>query len=144
MTEARALPDDVRDLLAKPNPAVISTLAKDGRPVSVATWYLLDPSTGSGRQADRILVNMDEGRKRLDHLRRDPRVSLTALDAAGWYTHVSVQGRVVEMAEDVDLEGIDRLARHYTGAPYRTRDRKRVNAWIEIDTWHGWGKAARS
>ena len=135
MTNARTLPDDVRDLLAKPNPAVIATLAKDGRPVSVATWYLLD--------GDRILVNMDEGRKRLDHLRRDPRVSLTALDEAGWYTHVSVQGRVVEMADDVDLEGIDRIARHYTGAPYRTRDRKRVNAWIEIDTWHGWGKAAR-
>ena len=135
MTDARTLPDDVRELLAKPNPAVIATLAKDGRPVSVATWYLLD--------GDRILVNMDEGRKRLDHLRRDPRVSLTALDEAGWYTHVSVQGRVVEMADDVDLEGIDRIARHYTGAPYRTRDRKRVNAWIEIDTWHGWGKAAR-
>jgi PPOX class probable F420-dependent enzyme len=135
VTDARTLPDDVRELLAKPNPAVIATLAKDGRPVSVATWYLLD--------GDRILVNMDEGRKRLDHLRRDPRVSLTALDEAGWYTHVSVQGRVVEMADDVDLEGIDRIARHYTGAPYRTRDRKRVNAWIEIDTWHGWGKAAR-
>ena len=143
MTETRTLPDDVRDLLAKPNPAVITTLGKDGRPVSVATWYVLEPSTGLGRHADRILVNMDEGRKRLDHLRRDPRVSLTALDEAGWYTHVSLQGRVVEMADDVDLEGIDRIARHYTGAPYRTRDRKRVNAWIEIDTWHGWGKAAR-
>jgi len=135
LSDTRTLPDDVRDLLAKPNPAVITTLGKDGRPVSVATWYVLD--------GDRVLVNMDEGRKRLDHLRRDPRVSLTALDEAGWYTHVSLQGRVVEMADDVDLEGIDRIARHYTGAPYRTRDRKRVNAWIEIDTWHGWGKAAR-
>lgn len=135
MTDAATLPDDVRTLLAKPNPAVITTLGKDGRPVSVATWYLLD--------GDRILVNMDEGRKRLEHLRRDPRVSLTALDEAGWYTHVSLQGRVVEMADDPGLEGIDRLAKHYTGAPYRTRDRGRVNAWIEIDTWHGWGRAAR-
>ena len=129
------LPDELRDFLAKPNPSVIATLRPDGQPVTVPTWYVLD--------GDRILVNMDEGRKRLDHLRRDPRVSLTALDEAGWYTHVSLQGRVVEMADDVDLEGIDRIARHYTGAPYRTRDRKRVNAWIEIDTWHGWGKAAR-
>ena len=132
MTDARILPDDIRGLLEKPNPAVITTLGKDGRPVSVATWYLLD--------GDRILVNMDEGRKRLEHLRRDPRVSLTALDEAGWYTHVSLQGRVVEMADDDGLEGIDR---HYTGAPYRTRDRRRVNAWIELDTWHGWGAAAR-
>lgn len=125
------LPDDVRALLAKPNPAVITTLRPDGQPVSVATWYLLD--------GDRIHVNMDHGRKRLAYLRNDPRVSLTALDEAGWYTHVSVQGRVVEIADDHDLAGIDRLARHYTGRDYRNRERARVDAWIEIDTFHGWG-----
>jgi PPOX class probable F420-dependent enzyme len=129
------LPDDLRALLAKPNPAVIATLGRDGRPVSVATWYLLD--------GDRILVNMDEGRTRLGHLRRDPRVSLTVLDEAGWYTHVSVQGRVLEMREDPDLADIDRLAVHYTGRPYRNRERGRVSAWVEVDRWHGWGDAAR-
>ena len=129
------LPDDVRALLAKPNPAVITSLRSDGQPVSVATWYLLDD--------DRILVNMDEGRKRLRYLREDPRVSLTALDEAGWYTHVSVQGRITEFREDLDLADIDRLAKHYNGRPYPTRDRARVTAWIEIDTWHGWGAAAR-
>ena len=36
------LPDEVRDLLAKPNPAVITSLRPDGQPVSVATWYLMD------------------------------------------------------------------------------------------------------
>ena len=56
------LPDALRALLAKPNPAVIATVRPDGQPVSVATWYLLD--------GDRVLVNMDEGRKRLEHLRR--------------------------------------------------------------------------
>lgn len=127
------LPDAVRDLLAKPNPAVIATLGAEGQPVSVATWYLLE--------GERILVNMDQGRKRLDHLRRDPRVSLTVLDEAGWYTHVSLQGRVVEMREDPDLADIDRLARHYTGREYRVRDRGRVSAWIEVDRWHGWGAA---
>jgi PPOX class probable F420-dependent enzyme len=127
------LPDHVRDLLAKPNPAVITTLGAKGRPVSVATWYLLD--------GDRVLVNMDVGRKRLDHLRTDPRVSLTALDADGWYTHVSLQGRVVEMRQDPGLEDIDRLARHYTGKEYRNRERGRVSAWIEVERWHGWGAA---
>ena len=127
------LPDDVRDLLAKPNHAVISTVRSDGQPVSVATWYLLD--------GDRVLVNMDEGRKRLEHLRKDPRVSLTVLDEAGWYTHVSLLGRVVEMCDDTALSDIDRLARHYTGRPYANRERGRVSAWIELDTWHGWGAA---
>ena len=89
------LPDALRALLAKPNPAVIATVRPDGQPVSVATWYLLD--------GDRVLVNMDEGRARLDHLRHDPRVSLTALDEDGWYTHVSLVGRVVEMSKDASL-----------------------------------------
>ena len=129
------LPDKVRELLAKPNPAVISTVRADGQPVSVATWYLLD--------GDRILVNMDEGRRRLDHLRRDPRVSLTVLDEASWYTHVSVVGRVVEMREDEGLVDIDRLSKHYNGRPYPNRERGRVSAWIEIDRWHGWGSARR-
>ncbi|NUR05811.1 MAG: PPOX class F420-dependent oxidoreductase [Nocardioidaceae bacterium] len=131
------LPDHLRDLLAKPNPAVIGTVRPDGQPVTVATWYLLD--------GDRVLVNMDEGRARLEHLKNEPRVSLTALDSEGWYKHVSVRGPVVELADDPDLSGIDRLATHYTGKPYANRERGRVNAWIEIESWHAWdgGKALR-
>jgi PPOX class probable F420-dependent enzyme len=94
------LPDDVRELLTKPNPAVIATLREDGQPITVPTWYLLD--------GDRIFVNMDATRKRIEHLRHDPRVSVSVLDEAGWYTHVSMLGRVVEMTDDTDLSGIDR------------------------------------
>jgi PPOX class probable F420-dependent enzyme len=124
-------PVAVAELLARPNPAVITTLRPDGQPVSVATWYLLD--------GERFLVNMDEGRKRLDYLRNDPRVTLTALAADDWYTHVSVQGRVVELRDDTGLADIDRLAMHYTGRVYPNRERKRVSGWIEVDRWHGWG-----
>ena len=130
------LPHHVAALLAKPNPAVIATVRPDGQPVSVATWYLLD--------GGRILVNMDEGRKRLDYLRNDPRVTITALDADDWYTQVSLQGKVVEMCDDPDLSDIDRLSRHYTGHEYRDRGRKRISAWIEVDRWHGWGVADAS
>jgi PPOX class probable F420-dependent enzyme len=127
------LPDRVLELLSQPNPAVITTLRPDGQPVSVATWYLVEDG--------RVLVNMDEGRKRLDHLRNDPRVTLTALKEGDWYTHVSVQGRVVEMHDDAGLVDIDRLSRHYGGDAYPNRERGRVSAWIEIDRWHGWGTA---
>lgn len=130
-----SLPDDARAFLQKPNPAVIATLGGDG-PVSVATWYLLE-------EDGRVLVNMDDGRKRLEHLRRDPRVSLTALDEADWYTHLSIQGRVVEMRPDEGLADIDRLSRHYGGRPYPNRERPRTSAWIEVDRWHGWGRQGR-
>jgi len=118
-------------MLQEPNPAVITSVRSDGQPVSVATWYLMD--------GERVLVNMDAGRKRLDYLRHDPRVSLTMLKEGDWYTHISVQGRVVEMRDDDGLADIDRLAKHYTGHPYRNRANARVSAWIEIDRWHGWG-----
>jgi PPOX class probable F420-dependent enzyme len=124
------LPDDAIGL-PQPNPAVITSNRQDGQPVSVATWYLW--------QDGRVLVNMDEGRKRLEYLRSDPRVSVTVLAAGDWYTHVSLQGRVVEVTPDEGLVDIDRLATHYTGKPYRVRNRRRVSAWIELDRWHGWG-----
>jgi PPOX class probable F420-dependent enzyme len=125
------LPAEAVAMLKKPNPAVIATLRSDGQPVSTATWYLWDDG--------RILVNMDEGRKRLGHMRDDPRVTLTVLDEGDWYTHVSIIGHVAEMRDDKDLNGIDRLSQQYTGKPYPQRDRDRVSAWIEIDGWHGWG-----
>ena len=127
-------PDDVRALLRKPNPAVVATLRSDGQPVSVATWYLLEDD-------DRVLLNMDHSRKRLGHLRADPRVSLTVLDEAGWYTHVSLLGKVLDFRDDEGLADIDRLSRHYTGEQYPTRDSARVSAWMSVDRWHGWGAA---
>ncbi|WP_258341345.1 PPOX class F420-dependent oxidoreductase [Saccharopolyspora gregorii] len=125
------LPDETIALLRKPNPSTITTLRSDGQPVSAATWYLWDDGV--------VLVNMDEGRKRLGHLRRDPRVSLTVLDAADWYTHVTLIGRVTELRDDPGLVDIDRLAQHYLGSPYPDRERSRVTAVVEIDRWHGWG-----
>ncbi|MFI6450387.1 PPOX class F420-dependent oxidoreductase [Streptosporangium amethystogenes] len=126
------LPEEAVAMLKRPNPAVITTLQPDGQPVSTATWYLWDDG--------RILVNMDEGRKRLSHLRDDPRVALTVLEGNNWYTHVSIIGHVAEMHDDKDLTDIDRLAQQYLGKKYPQRDRGRVSAWIEIDRWHGWGE----
>lgn len=128
------LPDDVAALLARPNAAVMATVAADGRPVTVATWYLLE-ADGT------VLLNLDAGRARLKHLRRDPRVSLTALAEGDWYTHVSLQGTVLKITDDEGLVDIDRLSRHYTGHEYPTRDRARVSVLVRVDRWHGWGAA---
>lgn len=125
------LTDDARTMLSKPNPSVISTLRSDGQPVSAATWYLL-------RDAH-IMVNMDVGRKRLEHMRKDPRVSLTVLDEAGWYAHVTLIGRVIDIYDDEGLADADALSQYYRGRPYPQRDRPRVSALIEIDRVHGWG-----
>lgn len=133
---ATPLDDEVRELLIKPNPAVMATLRKDGSPVTVPTWYRLVD--------DRIHLNLDADRVRLQHIRRDPRVALSVIASEDWYTHASIQGRVVEIVADPDLSGIDSLSRHYTGNPYPTRDPARVDAWVEIDHVHVWGQLSQS
>jgi PPOX class probable F420-dependent enzyme len=128
------VPDSVSRFLAEPNPAVIATIAPGGEPHTVATWYLWEDG--------RLFVNMDAGRKRLQHLREDPRVSLTVLGKDDWSAHVTLAGRVASLDPDPDLAGIDRLARHYAGQPFPLRDSLRVSAWIDVDHWHGWAGAA--
>ena len=123
------LPPQLEEFLKQPNPSVIASLRPDGIPHSAATWYLWEDG--------KVLVNMDEGRKRLEYLRRDPRVSITVLGKDEWYRHVTLSGRAT-LEEDTQLEDIDRLCRHYMGGPYSQRDRRRVSAWIEVESWHSW------
>ncbi|SDD13778.1 PPOX class F420-dependent oxidoreductase [Streptomyces prasinopilosus] len=125
------LPPEADALLGRANPCVMATLRSDGTPVSTPTWYVWEDG--------RVLISLDEGRVRLKHLRRDPRVTLTVLADDDWYTHVTLIGRAVELNDDEGLADIDRISRHYTGKPYPDRERARVSAWIEVERWHGWG-----
>ena len=98
----------------------------DGSPHTAATWYLWVDG--------RVLVNVDDGRRRLEHLRQEPRVSLTVLGREDWYHQVTLRGHVAELVPDPQFTDIDRLSEHYTGQAYPQRDR--VRAWIEVTAWH--------
>jgi PPOX class probable F420-dependent enzyme len=124
------VPPEVDGFLAHPHAAVVATLRPDGAPHTAATWY--DWEHG------RVLLNMDASRVRLGYMRRDPRVSLTVVNLAQWYQQVTLLGRIVSIEEDPGLADIDRLARRYTGRPYRDRSRKSVSAWLEPERWYGW------
>lgn len=129
------VPAELDKFLARPNPAVMATVRADGQPVSVPTWYLWE--------GGRVLVNLDEGRKRLEYLRAEPRVALSVMAEGDWYSHVSLTGRVASVEDDPDLADIDRIARHYGMSGYGQRDRRRISVWIEIDGWHVWGELRR-
>ncbi len=124
------VPPDVDEFLAKPNPAVVATVSPDGTPHSAPTWY--DWEDG------RVLLNMDEGRLRLQFLRANPAVALSVLAEDDWYRHVSLLGRVVSIEEDEGLRDIDRLSLKYVGRPYGNRERRRFTAWMEPERWHAW------
>ena len=123
------IPDELQQVLAKPNPSVIGSVTPDGAANTVATWYVWDDG--------RVLVNMDEGRKRLDYLRENPRVSITVLDGDSWYRHITLHGTIA-LEPDEGLKDIDRISEHYLGNAYGQRDRGRVSGWIDIDSWHAW------
>ncbi len=126
------VPTELHAFLRKPNPCVVATVRPDGELHTAATWY---EWTDEGT----VLLNMDASRRRLGHVRRNPRVALTVLDEAGWYSHVSLIGRVREIRRDPDLADIDRLSQRYTGHAYGDRDRERWTAIVEVQRWYSWG-----
>lgn len=124
------IPSEIDAFLREPNPAVLATLRPDGSPDTAATWY--DWADGL------VLLNMAASRRRLEFMRRDPRVSLDVLAREDWYRHVSLRGRIVRIEDDADLADIDRLALRYTGKPFRKRNERRVSAWLRPEAWHAW------
>jgi PPOX class probable F420-dependent enzyme len=124
------LPPDLVAFLAEPNPSVIATIRPDGSPHTAATWYLWVNG--------RVLVNMDEGRRRLEHLRQEPRVSITVLGHEDWYHHVTLRGHVAELMADPQFTDIDACLSTTPDGPTLTRDRGRVSAWIEVTSWNAW------
>ena len=124
------VPPDVSELLEKPYLAVVATVRPDGSPHTTATWY--DWEDG------RVLLNMEDSRRRLTHMRQDPRAALTVLCDGEAYDHVSLLGRIVSIEPDPELRDIDRLALRYTGKPFGTRDRPRFSAWLQPERWHAW------
>jgi PPOX class probable F420-dependent enzyme len=127
---ALPLPPELDELVAQPSPAVVGTVRRDGSPHTAATWY--------DWEGGRVLLNMDESRARLRHMRENPQVSITILVEGGAADQVTLFGRIESIERDEGLRDIDRLARRYTGKPFGTRDRGRVTAWMRPDRWSSW------
>jgi hypothetical protein len=71
---------------------------------------------------------MADTRRRLEHMRSEPRAALTVLSDGDTYDHVSLLGRIVSIEPDPELRDIDRLARRYTGEPFGNRNQSRFSA----------------
>jgi PPOX class probable F420-dependent enzyme len=127
------VPFAVRQFIAQPNLAVVATIMPSGFPHTAATWY--DWEDG------RVLLNMDESRRRLEYMRLNPRVALTAMEEDAWHKQVSLMGEVVSIEPDADMRDIDRLSVRYTGEPFARRDQRRWSAWVEVNRWYGWNGA---
>ena len=125
------LPAHVVDLLLRPNPAVVATVRRDGAPVSAAVWYLW--SDGE------VLLSMGAASPRRRQLERDPRLTLTVLDADGWYRQVTLHGRASEIGDDPDRAVIDRLSQHYDGRAYPDTEHAHAFARVRVVGWNTFG-----
>ena len=106
MLEPRA-----RDLARGKNFAALTTLLPDGQPSTQVMWVDADD--------DHVLINTEVGRQKFRNVKRDPRVTVTVIDAESPYRYAEIRGRVVEtVAGDEARRHIDALSEKYVGGPY--------------------------
>jgi PPOX class probable F420-dependent enzyme len=91
------------------NFATISTLAADGSPRTHVMWVDADD--------EHLLINTEVHRAKFKDLERDPRVTVTVINAENPYQFIEARGRVVGTVRGTEArDHIDVLARRYTDA----------------------------
>jgi PPOX class probable F420-dependent enzyme len=91
------------------NFATISTLAADGSPRTHVMWVDADD--------EHLLINTEVHRAKFKDLERDPRVTVTVINAEDPYRFIEARGRVVGTVRGPEArDHIDVLARRYTDA----------------------------
>lgn len=87
-----------QEFLRKNHHAVMATFRKDGRPA-------LSPVTATVDEAGRVLVSTRQTAMKVKHLRRDPRVALTAFTDRFYGDFVQVEGvaEIIELPAAIDL-----------------------------------------
>jgi len=107
--------------LAEPLAITVGTTRRDGTVQMVPVWHEY--------RDGQVWINAGGPRRDwLDHLRRDPRVTLFLIDSKAAFRWVAIQGRLASITPDGAEEHIDHLSERYAGGPYRgpKTDRKIV------------------
>lgn len=96
----------VRDLLDKPNYAVVSTHNKDGSIHSTVAWVAAEDG--------KLTLNSHTKRVWPANLQRDPRVNVLVQETGNPYKYVEIRGTAEATTDGAD-EHIDLLSQKYTG-----------------------------
>ena len=115
---------EVRELLEKPNYAVVSTHNRDGSIHSTITWVAAEDGN--------VTVNSAVGRLWPTNLERDPRVNVLVQEEGNPYHFVEIRGEAQGTTDGAD-EHIDQLSKKFIGQdqyPYRQRQEQRIKFLI--------------
>jgi PPOX class probable F420-dependent enzyme len=105
------LQESVKSFAHGKNFATLTTLLPGGQPMTHVMWVDADD--------EHVLINTEVHRQKFKNISRDPRVSVTIVDAGDPYRYVEVRGRVVSTVRGPEArEHIDKLSQKYHGRPY--------------------------
>jgi PPOX class probable F420-dependent enzyme len=111
------IPPSVRELLATGPLVHVATLDPDGTPHVTLAW--------AGFDGDEVAMAtfFNLGQRKLENLRRDPRVVLSfhakAYEGDGLWPYTVIEGRADRITDGGALELMDRLAEFYLGPGQR-------------------------
>lgn len=128
---AMTLDADLSALATGKNFAALTTLMADGQPQTQMMWVHADD--------DHLLINTEVHRQKFKNAQRDPRVTVTVVDAENPYRYVEARGRVVgTVGGDVARADIDALAQKYMGTDEYPNpiQSERVILQIAVDKVH--------
>ena len=120
------IPEEALPLLEGRHLAHVATVMADGSPQVTPIWI--------DHEGNTIVFNTATGRIKPRNLERDPRVSLSVIDAENPYAPLTVRGRVVEMTTEGADEHIDALSSRYIDEdpyPFRQPGEERLIVRIE-------------
>ncbi len=121
---------DLKDFATAKNFAALTTLGPDGQPSTQMMWVDADD--------DHLMINTEVERQKFRNISRDPRVTVTVIDAATPYRYIEARGHVVETeAGERARAHLDGVAQRYTGADYANPiGSDRVMVRIAVDHIH--------
>jgi PPOX class probable F420-dependent enzyme len=108
---ADTIPEDYVELLTTGVVVALVTMMPDGHPQCTPVWCDYDGT--------HIIVNAGSGRQKGRNMKRDPRVTVMAVDPKDQFRFLEVRGIVEEMVIDETGDNMNMLALRYTGKPKR-------------------------
>lgn len=125
------LPESVKKVLEDKAYGHVVTFNPNGQPQLTMVWMDVD-----GNEA---LFNTAEGRKKVQNLRRDPRIMISVQNRSEPQSYVVLNGAATLTETGADAH-IDKLAKRFLGLdkyPYRQPGEKRVIVRVKIDRLGG-------
>jgi PPOX class probable F420-dependent enzyme len=105
------IPKSHKHLLTDPVTVALVTMMPDGQPQATPVWADYDGT--------HVIVNAAIGRQKDRNIRRNPKVTVLAMDPQDPYRYLEVRGVVEDIVIDETGDNMNALSMKYRGVPKR-------------------------